>query len=59
MITLMVLVDSIWRELSNGGFIVDFDLKVAFLDSPWAADFGRLIGILHGDREEAAGEFSF
>ena len=38
---------------------MDFDLKVAFLDSPWAADFGRLIGILHGDREEAAGEFSF
>ena len=41
---------------------MDFDLKsqtIAFLDSRWAAEFGKLIGILDGDREEAAGEFSF
>ena len=38
---------------------MDFDPKVAFLDSPRAAEFGKPIGILHGNREEAAGEFSF
>ena len=38
---------------------MDFDIKVAFLDSPWAAESDKPIGILDGDREEAAGEFSF
>ena len=51
LILFMVLLSSDWRELPNGGYIVDFDLKVAFLD--------MLIGILHGDREEAADKFSF
>lgn len=46
------------RELFNGGFIVDFDLKVAFLDSPWAGESSTPIGILHGDWEELAGEIS-
>ena len=35
-----------------------FDLKIAFLDSPWAAESSKLIGILDGDREELNGEFS-
>ena len=38
---------------------MDFDLKVAFLDSPFVAEFGRLISILDGNREELTGEFSF
>ena len=38
---------------------MDFDIDMPFLDSPWAAVFGWLIGILHGDREEAADKFSF
>ena len=59
MIILMVLLGSVGREHSNGGFVVDFDVKVAYLDSPWAAEFGKLIGILHGDREDLTGEFSF
>ena len=59
LISMVALLDSVWRDLSNGGFIVDFHLKLAFLDSPWAAESGKPIGILDGDREEAAGEFLF
>ena len=59
LITLMVLMGSVWRELSSGGFIVSKTQTIAFLDSPSADEFGKPIGILHGDREEAAGEFSF
>ena len=57
LIILTILLDSLQGELSNGGFIVDFDLKMAFLDSPCAAEFGELIGILHRDWEELTGEF--
>ena len=38
---------------------MDFDQKLAFLHSPWAAESGKLIGTLDGDWEEAAAEFSF
>ena len=55
----MILLGSVRSGLSNGGLIVDFDLKVAFLDSPRAVESGKPVGILDGDREEADGEFSF
>ena len=41
------------------GFIVDFDLKIALLASPRAADSSTPIGNFDGDREELTGKFSF
>ena len=59
LIILMVLFGSVRRELFSGGFVVDFVLKMPFLDSPWAAESSKLIGSLDGDREELTAEFSF